>query len=433
MSSSETIIIEDILKSELGENKFYQYRPKSNYVLDLVLEEARQQIGDIFTLYCVDDGFPEIFCLRGFAKSPVVFSSRYIAYVQVLKKLIVGKEYRNDSLYKASEGIALKLIAELSLRRGDVDFAVWALIKSILVNELPNDLRDYDKIPRCIERIDAEVDVTYIVTWFYGIVHELGHFEKVQNEPYNKSGTFSDKSIISLLNAIIKHYPALKLEELRDEIFKRALSKETSSAININNLRNESLADFFSLNVLFKTALKVKVLQQQCSIYDFLRPFIKEITIAPIVISFMEECRLASKQAVYTNQSNNPSVENRLFSMSLLARDAIQSRGLDTHIDFLLNGLFKNQLKREEIEEIIDLIAKSNELHKTAAHLGQGRINATQFALSHQGDKEELWKQFHAQMLRREPLIVNEIKQFAELAETLNKKSDLLNRLKQVY
>lgn len=431
MEDYEKAAIRSVLQSEIGDIPFYEYEPTKNYVLDQVLEEARSQIGDVFSLYCVDEGLPDIFCLKGFNKSPIIFNSRFVAFSNLIKKLIVDRPYRQQTPL-LGQSVALKLIAELALRHGKCEIAVYCIMQSLLIRDVPNELRNYDKHPRKISVINADVDVTYLITWFYGIIHEIGHFERVQDAPYLKGNTFTDQSLRELLEIIICKFPELKLHEIRAEIFDGVNDKGKRSFLYLGNLRNETLTDFFALSVLFKVGLDIRVKQQGRTIYEFLVPFIREITLAQIIISFIDECR----QIVMLNEDFKPSeffLKQKLYSVYMIARATVQKRAIQTHISKLLFGEISSEEHIDSGYRVIEYVKKRADWDEIIAKIRQGKTDALEFCLSltkGKIDKKLFWQSFHERMMEADPLIIGETAHFIKLAEHLKKESNDITRLK---
>src|ERR1700688_4339216 len=90
MANFQELAIEEVLRFELGKAaRFSRYNRTIRTPMNLVLDEVERQIGPCFSVYWVDAGPPEVFCLPGFSPSPVVFSRRYLLLSAFVRHLFV--------------------------------------------------------------------------------------------------------------------------------------------------------------------------------------------------------------------------------------------------------------------------------------------------------------------------------------------------------
>ena len=107
-------IIKEILESELGKGiDFYRYTRVNNPTpMNLVLDEAENQLNKKIPLYWVKGGYPEVFSLRGGSNS-IVFNTRYLSITALIRQLFVNSMLSDSILKEVAERTALQIMAEL--------------------------------------------------------------------------------------------------------------------------------------------------------------------------------------------------------------------------------------------------------------------------------------------------------------------------------
>ena len=206
---------EEALRAELGKGaKFARYSRDRRTPMTFVMDEVERQIGPRFTVYWVEAGPPEVFCLPGLSPSPVAFSTRYLSLSAFVRHLLADGHLENV-LIDVSYRSALKVIAELALRHGDPDFSVLALVKSLINKGIW--LNDDDQVMS----LEYEpIREPYMATWFYGLVHELGHLHPNQAWKFPEGHFLSDEGIIAAIKISLDQFPAY--DSSIEEVMERA-------------------------------------------------------------------------------------------------------------------------------------------------------------------------------------------------------------------
>ena len=205
MTNFEELAIEEALRSELGKTaSFSRYGRENRTPMTVVLDEVERQIGPRFCVYWVDTGPPEVFCLPGFSPSPVAFSSRYLSLTAFIRHLFVDRPSK-DILVEVAEQAALKLMAEMALRHGDPDYAVLAFVRSVTGKGIFLSDDDHDHLMALEYAPKNEV---YMATWFYGLVHELGHLYPGAMQHLPEGLMFSDAWMLDAITCALDKFPS---------------------------------------------------------------------------------------------------------------------------------------------------------------------------------------------------------------------------------
>jgi hypothetical protein len=200
--------------------------------MTFVLDEVERQIGPSFSVYWVDGGPPEVFCLPGLSPSPVVFSTRYLSLTAFIRHLFVDDSLKNV-LVEVAERTTLKLMAEMALRYGDPDYAVLAFVKSMTAKGIW--LNDDDQTMALEYEPKNEA---YMATWFYGLVHELGHLHPNQRQHFPDGHVLSDAGILAAITVAVESIASYP-DSIKYEAVERAKQPQSKSVLGIDHLRSE--------------------------------------------------------------------------------------------------------------------------------------------------------------------------------------------------
>src|SRR3954451_5631515 len=119
MSSFSELAADEALRASLGKlATFRRYDRQNRTPMNFVLDEVERQIGKVFSVYWVDNGPPDVFCLPGLQPAPVVFNARYLILAAALRRLI-SSPTSGELLVDNANRLSLLLIAELALHYGD--------------------------------------------------------------------------------------------------------------------------------------------------------------------------------------------------------------------------------------------------------------------------------------------------------------------------
>ena len=427
MDDFEKIALKEMLRLELGDNAhFYEYKQKNRAPMTFVMDEVKRQIGDIFSVYWVEGGHPEVFCLNGFSKTPIVFNTRYLSLSVFIRQLLVSEHFENIS--DIAESIALQLVAELALRKGDPDLAVLAFIKSRTGKRITNVWGADGKVDIMALEYEAKNEA-YMSMWFYGLVHECGHLAKYQSQIFPKSHIFSDENIQKAIETALGlfSYP----EEIKKEALAKATNKANHSVLEINHLRSEGLADIFACSVMLKTTYEImkEIGQQELRAI----PFIQETVIFHNIIGFMDRCRRVAAMASATDVDRETRLENVLHPVSIAARSLIQRQYLNSAITQFLYGDKSTEDQYEIVTQAIDQINEAfiNKFDKIESGMGK----ACEFLLfpGHRKNDWVLLDEYRKDLLQSPAgMAMIELNRFCDMADSLGKESKLLKALKGI-
>src|SRR6476620_2569667 len=336
-----TSIIEDLIRSQVGKSAKYRvYDRQIRNPMNVVLDEAVRQSPKKFTVYWIEAGIPENFSLLGLEPTPLAFNIRFVEIASVFQVIItepVSKDIRSD----LSERLCLRFISELSLSYGDPEFAALSFVKSILGQSyhIPTTNRLYD-----LEF--APLDEAYMVTWFFGLVHEVGHI-------------FANNRMDSLLDEILqnafengpdKFYYANFPKELKDEARKRA--KKSGSILSIENLRTEAASDIFAISVILAATIDICHRPEEGQIFHY-DQFISQIIIFINILAIFQQCKYAAKIA------SHPVFDFDAYLDMLFAPFSLYARSLVTR--FYLERAYSwtaDRSKQKELDRVIDMNRK---------------------------------------------------------------------------
>jgi hypothetical protein len=418
---------EEALRSQLGKRaKFWLYERDKRTPMNFVLDEVEQQIGPRFSVYWVDGGSPEVFTLSSSSRSPVVFSSRYLALSSVMRHLFVDGSLTNI-LVEVAERTTLKLMAEMALRSRNPEFAVLAFVKSVMVSNfrLPDDEDEGH-----VQALESEpINEAYMATWFYGLVHELGHLSPIQTQYPPDNHPFSDTWISDAIVAALDlmPYPA----SLKHEAIERAKQKGSSFVLEINRLRSEGLADFFAASILFQTTLDImqKVNQKK---FEVVR-FIGEMLIFLNIITIIDRCRRVAAIASATIPNPDAHIENALHPIAVMVRLWIQRVYLESAVaEYVFDTTRPDREQVQRVEKFINDINQSRE--QQIALVDSGLARAMEFSLfPERRENTRVLLEAFPKKLRDSPgFDLLEARRFCTLADSLDLDSNLLKALNDI-
>jgi hypothetical protein len=200
-------LIEEALRAFLGNQaEFRSHHRDLRTPMNFVLDAVEKQIGPRFSIYWVSKGAPEVFCLPDLSPSPVTFSRRYLILTAALRRLITSPAQDGELFIDTANRTTLLLLAELALRYGDADFAVLAFCKGATDTGIwVHDFGEDENQLLALEH--TPIGEAYMATWFYGLVHELGHLHPSQTEPRNVESWLPDELLLGLIKlALDKFY-----------------------------------------------------------------------------------------------------------------------------------------------------------------------------------------------------------------------------------
>ncbi len=375
MTNFQEEAINAVLRSELGKAaNFRLYGRVNRTPMNFVLDEVERQIGPQFSVYWVNGGTPEVFTLPGFSPSPVVFSVHYLSLTSFIRGLLVNSSLINV-LPEVTERTTLKLMAEMALRHGDPEYAVLAFVKSVTVSgwRLSGDDDDANQI---MDLESGPINESYMATWFYGLVHELGHLSPIHMEHIPNSHLFSDAGILQMITVALDDvsYP----DAIKHEAVERAKQQRSNFVLGIDQLRSEGLADIFAASVLFQATVDImwEINQKRLKVEQF----IGEMIIFLNIIAVIERCRRVASIASATITNPEAYFESLMHHISVYVRILMQRVYLEFAVASYLFDT--NNPTPEQLQRVSKLINEINELFEQQFKLAEsGMARATEFSL----------------------------------------------------
>jgi hypothetical protein len=414
-----------VLQLELGKTASISLYGRENRTpMTFVLDEVERQIGACFSVYWVDDGSPEIFCLPDLAPAAVAFSTSYLSITAFLRKLFVNP-YAQDIIVDVSERSCLKLMAELALRKGDSDYAVLAFVKSITNKGIWH--YDGDQVMRLEHEPKNEA---YMATWFFGLVHELGHLHPYQEQQFSNNAMFSDGGILEAITIALSRFPTYPVA-LKNYALERAKKMGSDSVLGIDHLRCEGLADMFATQALFQTTIDImrEIKRERFQVAQF----ISEMIIFLNVIVIVERCRAVAKIASSIATTSQEDVIETLYlhPVSVNVRAMMQHLFLNSLISEYLFGNDPTLEQKQNVEKQINEIAEHYAEKISAVDSGMAR--AMQFSLFPERRENELALFAGFEMeITNSPIGLEETKRFIKMADGFERDSRLLGVLKDI-
>lgn len=429
MTSFQEEVVDEILRFELGKTaSFWHYGRENRTPMTFVLDEVERQIENQISVYWVDGGPPEVFCLTGFSPSVVVFSTRYLSLTAFIRHLFVDEHLKNV-LVDVTERTALKVMAEMALRKGDPDYAVLAFVKSVTGKGIW--LNDSDQL---MELEYEPIREGYMSTWFYGLVHELGHVHSVQSDNFPDGHMFSDAGILDAIRVALDEFSSYP-ESIKHEAIKRAKQQRSGSVLEIDHVRSEGLADMFAASVLLRTTIDImhEIHQIDSNQERFrVEMYISEMIIFLNIIAVLDRCRRVALIASATTADQEAAFESVLHPVSVMVRGLIQRQYLDSAIT---TYLFDTDAPTpDQVQSVQKLINEINDhFRETINFVDSGIARAMEFSLFPERRENDwaLLETFRKE-LPNSTLGLMEARRFCELADVLEVDGKLLRALKGI-
>jgi hypothetical protein len=428
MSDFQELAAEAALRSELGRTAdFHKYDREGRTPMNFVLDAVERQIGRRFTVYWVDGGPPDVFCLPGFTPSPVVFSTRYLSLTAFVRKLLIS-DWMSNIRDDVAERTTLKVMAEMALRRGDPDYAVLAFVKSVVGKGIW--ISDEDQIMS----LEYEpIQEHYMASWFYGLVHELGHLYPTETQQLLAEKMFPDAVMLEAITHALSFFPSFP-DFIKQEALERARQRRSTSVLGIDLVRSEGLADIFAASTLFQTTSDImsEINKADSSQKRFeVVQFIGEMVVFLNIIAIIERCRRVALLASMTEPGRDEALENLLHPVSVVVRALMQRQYLEIAV---ARYAFGDDPAPEDNQRISNLFNDINEHYReTINKVEAGTARAMEFSLF-PDRRENEWKMleaFRSEIPKSTPALL-EAKRFCELADSLGVDGKLLQALKDI-
>lgn len=424
MTNFEELAIKEALRSELGKTaNFSRYGRENRTPMTFVLDEVERQIGPRFSVYWVDSGPPEVFCLPGFSPSPVVFSTRYLSLTAFIRHLFVD-DWLKNVLLDVTERTGLKLMAEMALRHGDPDYAVLAFLKSVTGKGIW--LNDADQVMALEHEPKNEA---YMATWFYGLVHELGHLQPNQTQRIPDAHLFSDAGILDAITVALGNFSSYP-DSVKHETIERVKQQQSRSVLGIDQVRSEGLADIFAASILFQTTLDImrEINQERFRVAHF----IGEMVIFLNIIAVIDRCRRVASIASATTFDREAVFEILvLHPVSIMVRALMQRKYLESAAARYLSETDPTPEQLQDVEKLINGINKH--FAETINLVDSGIARAMEFSLFPERRENDwaLLEAFRKELPNSSPGLL-EAQRFCQMADALGADGKLLQALKGI-
>jgi hypothetical protein len=428
MSSFSELAANEALRATLGKlATFRRYDRQNRTPMNFVLNEVERHIGNAFSVYWVDNGPPDVFCLPGLQPAPVVFNVRYLILAAALRRLITSPASGEELLVENANRFSLLLIAELALHYGDPDFATLAFCKAVTgMDFFIHQFGDEKEQLAPLEH--TPISESYMAIWFFGLVHEMGHLDPSQSKQFDAGHWMSDDWIAGLIEVALDRFHAYTLP-VREKA--KQAAKSGDSVLAVSHLRSEALADLFATAVLFQSTLDI---MREIGRERFSGPqFVAEMTVILNVVAVIDRCRRVAIAASATEQEATD-WDMGFHPVAMHVRGHIQRDCLESLIARWAYGEEPSKEDRETVAKSFDSIVKG--LGPKIDALDTGLNRTMEFALfpSRRKLDWDILEDLRAHLLGSDSGGVGRIlsAQFCNMAAAMMKDGKLLRALRGI-
>ena len=143
--------------------------------------------------------------------------------------------------------VALKVVAELSLRDGDSEVAARCLLGAVVGQQLSigdsNVMADLDVAD------PARMEEAYMALWFMGLAHEFGHGLPAAA---HQTGALSDSEILRDLREGLESMSAAPTFPFQIDEVVSAAARDPAHPLHPGHVRGEVVADVFGVSVVLQ-------------------------------------------------------------------------------------------------------------------------------------------------------------------------------------
>ncbi len=288
MTDFDRLVTEASIRARVGEPDAID--PMGREVetpLKIFVEIAERASDQRIDLFWVDGGIPGHFALRGGERLTVVFHSRQVELCAHLGTITIDGGWDDKLRSELFEGAALRMIAEFLLQRGYVDQALQTLARSRQVQG-----GFFFVEPRIDDLEHLPLDERYLVEWFFGLGHEIGHAVGGElGRTFRRIEGLSPERISQVIEAVIdRRFTVDARDKLTDLLGRVEAGELPLSHASPSVLRGEATADLFSVLCLCRAWEPIRA----ASGGDELR---LDVLLAEAVVSMgsvmaIEQCRM---------------------------------------------------------------------------------------------------------------------------------------------
>lgn len=415
--------LNELMRNQVGSNATWGlYHPIKGDPYPLVLQEAERQTGAKHDVYWVEKGIPATFTLSvpGYAKRIIVWHSRHLELSLYLRQLFINEDPL-EIICELAERQCLTAIAELSLPKKNIDFAIKIFLKSINGQSIFN-VRD----DLLIESKSAPIDESYFVAWFYGLAHEIGHAVEVTDEVRNYSYLDDEALNEALEDALVvfDYYP----DYIKQDARSRLNSDRKNDFFTKDHIRSEIMADLTAISILSNSAYRT--IHESGNQFD-ITTFVVEIIIMANIISLIERCEKMAQYAAKT-----PSDQRKIDHVLMPIAYHIRVAKIYEYLELLLATFGTNlqEIQEKRMVAAEDFMEKINvQYYPIIESIDSGLSRAVKFSLDPQESYEELFEQFSTALKSKTGGVFRFLaKNFCQLADSYANESKQLERLKSI-
>ncbi|MGW2719788.1 hypothetical protein [Streptomyces sp. NPDC001492] len=209
------------------------------------IQVAEEHLGQPITVFWIDGGLPETFSLPGLDPPVVVFSARHLEMLASLRGTLSADHLSEELGARVAERLNLRIVAELTLRHGDVATACYLFLESALNEGF------FAPLVTLADLEARPVDELYMAFWFYGLLHECGHVVLAHDR--GSSTDWREINLADLIERVIDESFGDEAATARESI--RAAG--TTRSLDLQVLMEEVRADVLGVRLLFAAAFRV--------------------------------------------------------------------------------------------------------------------------------------------------------------------------------
>lgn len=415
MASVDRLAVEHAMRAHIGRSatmeEYDRRLPNSN--LNLVLDHASRHVAGEFVLYWITGGLPEIFCLKSGSIWAIAFSERYILLTSLLRRLMLDPVSSRSIREELTERVFLKFMAEFALQQNQGEMAAQTFMKALVGQSVF--LADGGVL--ALEHHTR--NEVYMATWFYGVLHEMGHMLPHVADRFEKGG-LSDENVHDALTRVLTdlRYPASYKENIL-----HAARTNPDHLLSSSRLRSEGLADAFAATMLLETS--IQVLHRAGEQFAIDR-FLMEQWMMLKIITALELSRLTVQAAV----SPTREVQERmaLHPIAMAVRGMIVQGHLRLAVlPFLRGWRHKTRLRRADrlLEAVTQMLLRDTDT------IEKGMERAMSFVLPRRAPEPALLKAFQAEA-RASPMFLIDSRSFLGLADSFGTRSPGLDAIREL-
>ena len=415
MDEFERAALEENMRLHVGPGgRYFLYDRSEANAMTFVLDLAERHLKTGVHLYWIPEGLPEYFCLPSFSVAAVGFGERYILFANRLRKLF-DSPLVEGNLEDVAARMCLRNIAEFALRDGNIDLAVAAFARSVLDQSIVFP----DTRLMLLELSDAPIDEAYVFLWFYGLLHELGHF--APPSPVH-SEVVSDENLLKAMRS-----PPGSPEGRYD--WERCVAAATADPPNpflsLTDLRREVLADIFATAMMWQAARRLMRKERQAF---RAKVFAAEAFVFFHILALLQRSRLTATAAARPDHTASDNIQFQQVAIG------VRLGYVSSHLSAVLAavvaggatpGVREFAYAKELLDDVNDFIMQR------ILQINHGVVQAMRFALFPQQREPDLLARLMHESASS-PVLRLENESFLSVADRFGRQSPELAALRSV-